>query len=101
MLSPTTDSARKAMLETIVHGIVSVAVVASSTVLAAVHAIDQTAWAAAIGAGIAASGAVSVLQGKATNGHITDEAIAQLQRPGGMRRTDPSIKRSEVVDNGS
>jgi hypothetical protein len=101
MLSPTTDSARKAMLETIIHGIVSVSVVAAATVLAAINAIDQTAWAAAVGAGIAASGAVSVLQGKATNGHITDEALAQLQRPGGRRRTDPPVKRSEEVNDGS
>lgn len=89
MLTPTTDSARKAILEVITHAVVSLSVVASATVLTAMDKIDATVWATAIGAGIAASGAVSVLQGKATNGHITEEAIAQMQRVGGKRRTDP------------
>lgn len=79
------------MLETIVHGIVSVSVIASSTVLASLHAIDSTAWAGAIGAGIAASGAVSVLQGRTGNGHITEEVLGQIMEPlqGGRRKTDP------------
>lgn len=91
MLSPTTDSARKVLLETIIHGIVSVSVVASATVLASLHCIDQTVYGATISAAIIASGAVSVLQSKAGNGNITTEVLSQAQRPGGARRTDPPI----------
>lgn len=91
MLSPTTDTARKAILETLVHGMVALAVIAAATLLAALDKIDGTTWGTAIGAGIAASGAVSVLQGRVGNGHVTEEAKLQLQRPGGKRRTDPAL----------
>lgn len=77
------------MLEIIVHGVVSVTVIVAATVLAGLRDIDSTAWTAAIGAGIATSGAVSVFQGKIGNGHIADEALMKLQRPGGKRQSDP------------
>jgi hypothetical protein len=95
VLRPTTDNARKVMLETLIHGFVSVSVIASATVLSYVGRIDSAAWAAALGAGIAASGAVSVLQARTGNGHIAEEALAQIQRPGGRRRTDPPLSRQE------
>lgn len=66
-------------------------VVASATILAAMQCIDQTVYGATVSAAIIASGAVSVLQGKTGNGHIAEEALAQVQRPGGKRRTDPPI----------
>lgn len=93
MLDPSTDTARKAMLEIIVHGIVAVSVIVGATILAALHDIEASAWAAGVASGIAASGAVSVLQGKVANGNIRDEALSQLQRPGGQRRTDPPLPR--------
>jgi hypothetical protein len=96
MLRPTTDNARKVMLETIVHGVVSLSVIGSATVLSALSRIDSTSYAAIVGAGIAASGAVSILQGRTGNGHIADEALAQIQRPGGRRRTDPPFQASEI-----
>jgi len=105
MLTPTTDSALKAMLETSIHGVVSLAVIGSSTYLAAHHNIDSGTWAAAVGAGIAASGAVSILQGKATNGHIVEEAFALEKLPGGRRHYDPPVERQhrepEAKDPGS
>lgn len=61
------------MLEALIHGLVSVAVIIAATVLAAMQVIDSVAWAGAVGAGIAASGAVTVMQGKVANGHINEE----------------------------
>jgi hypothetical protein len=89
LLSPQTDTARVSILETIVHGIVSVSVIASATVLAALRDLDTTTYSVVIGAGIAASGAVSVLQARASNGKVRGEVIALSQLPGGMRATDP------------
>lgn len=89
MLRPQTDTARVSILETIVHGIVSVSVIASATVLAALRDLDTTTYAAVVGAGIAASGAVSVLQARASNGKVRGEVIALSQMPGGHRATDP------------
>jgi hypothetical protein len=95
LLRPTTDNARKVMLETVTHGIVSCAVIASATVVICLDKIDSAAYAAAVGVGVAASGAVSVLQGRTGNGHIAEEALAQIQRPGGRRRTDPPLTPEE------
>lgn len=61
------------MLEAMIHGLVSVSVIVAATVLAAMQIIDSVAWAGAVGAGIAASGAVTVMQGKVANGHINEE----------------------------
>lgn len=79
------------MLETLTHAIVSVTVIAAATVLAALNAIDATAWAAAVAAGIGISGSVSVLQGRASNGKLIEEARELIQIPGGRRFTDPPV----------
>jgi hypothetical protein len=89
MLRPQTDTARVSILETIVHGIVSVSVIASATVLSALRDLDTTTYSVVVGAGIAASGAVSVLQGRVNNGKVRGEVIALSQIPGGKRATDP------------
>jgi hypothetical protein len=89
MLRPQTDTARVSILETLIHGVVSVAVIASATVLAALGKLDNTVYAAIIGSGIAASGAVSVLQGRVSNGKVKAEVMALSQLPGGKRATDP------------
>lgn len=96
LLTPTTDTAKKTMLEVIVHGVVAVSVVVCATVLEWHGSIDSGAWAAAVGAGIGASGAVSIFQAKAANGHVTEEAIAQAQRVGGRRRTDPPTTKGKT-----
>lgn len=89
MLRAQTDTARVSILEILVHGLVSVAVIASATVLDALGRLDTATYAATVGAGIAASGAVSVLQGRANNGKVRAEVVALSQLPGGQRATDP------------
>lgn len=89
MLHPSTDTARKAMLETLSHSIISLAVIAAATVLAAMHSIDTTAWTAAVGAGIGVSGGVTILQSRASNGKVVAEARELAHLTGGRRYSDP------------
>lgn len=84
-----TDTARNAMLETITHMLVSLAVIGAATTLCALHAIDGATWVGAIGAGIGLSGGISVLQNRASNGKVVGESAALVQLPGGRRYTDP------------
>lgn len=89
VLRPTTDTARAKLLETITHGCVSVAVIGCSTYLTAIDKLESTAYVGLVGAGIAASGAVSILQGKVTNGSLAEAESLLDQIPGGRRKQDP------------
>lgn len=89
MLSVVTDTAKKSIIETVIHGIISLAVISAATVLAAMHSIDTTAWGTAVGAGIGVSGGVSILQSRASNGKVVAEARELVQMTGGRRYTDP------------
>lgn len=100
-LRPVTDTARKSMVETVTHALISLAVIVSATVLAAMHSIDTTAWAAAIASGIGVSGGVSVLQGRASNGKVVSEARELVQMPGGRRHTDPPAPEASANYTGS
>jgi len=81
-----------AMLERTIHGAVSLSVIGCATYLDAIGHLSETGWAAAVGAGITTSGAVSVLQGKLANGHVAEAEEALHKVTGGRRTTDPPGK---------
>lgn len=59
---PKSDEVRKSMFETLCHTCVAALVVIGATILAFKRELDPTAWAAACGTAIAASGAVTVVR---------------------------------------
>jgi len=62
------DPNKHIFYQTIANTVVSVTVIISATVLDALGNLAPEAWTGAIGAALAISGGVTVLQGKRTNG---------------------------------